>query len=78
MFVRPMLAGLTTLPPLPMQPPPALPPFAFGMWDVLGFCSCGDCGQLFDDVCTGLRLIVGMREDLDCCLDCSGKAAAIR
>lgn len=38
-------------------------PFAVGMCEEsFDFWPCGDCEQLFDDVCTGLLIIVGMRD----------------
>lgn len=44
-----------------------LPPFDFWMCDLslFDFWSYGDCGQLFDELWIGLRIIVGMRDGLD-------------
>ena len=38
-------------------------PFAVGIFDSFGILwPCGDCGPFFDVVCTGLLIIVGMRD----------------
>lgn len=46
-----------------------VPPFDFcwmcdALFDFVVW-SCGDCGQLFDELWIGLRIIVGMRDGLD-------------